>query len=112
MGYHHLNKRQSFRLQYLRKIAYNQGHTPLLGNKVTVMSADGKPIQVDASTIQAAQNAQGRISRKVFLHFAICYKEIVNKEIGFIKNFIKNCIYFLYEIIFKQLLSPKFQYAY
>ena len=28
---------------------------------MTVMSADGKPVQVDASTLQAAQNTQGRI---------------------------------------------------
>ena len=60
------------------------------------MSADGKPIQVDASTIQAAQNAQGRISKKAFVLLAICYKDIVNKAMGFIEISIKKCIFFFY----------------
>ena len=35
---------------------------PVLGNTVTVMSPDGKPVQIDSSALQAAvaQNAVGR----------------------------------------------------
>ena len=35
------------------------------------MSADGKPVQVDASTLQAAQNTQGRIYIDVEKTFAL-----------------------------------------
>ena len=70
------------------------------------MSADGKPIQVDASTIQAAQNAQGRISKKALVLLATYYKDIVNKAVGFIKVPIIKCI-FLFHIKYfyiKQIL--------
>ena len=38
------------------------------------MSADGKPIQVDASTIQAAQISQGRISKIDLALFAMQFE--------------------------------------
>ena len=44
---------------------------------MTVMSADGKPVQVDASTLQAAQNTQGRVyidEEKTFFSLKTCKK--------------------------------------
>ena len=67
MGQFNIQKGDKNQIQ----VAFAEGNTNLLGNKVTVMSADGKPVQVDASTLQAAQNTQGRIyilmSRELFV---------------------------------------------
>ena len=68
------------------QVAFAEGITNFLGNKVTVMSADGKPVQVDASTLQAAQNTQGRIYTDIEKSF--CLSENLNwKTLSIRKKF-------------------------
>ena len=53
-------KFQKIRIEILAEVRNN--FIPVLGNTVTVMSPDGKPVQINSSALQAAaaQNAVGR----------------------------------------------------
>ena len=54
---------------------------------MTVMSADGKPVQVDASTLQAAQNTQGRIYINVQRTFCLAVR-LLGKTLSIRKKFL------------------------
>ena len=52
---------------------------PVLGNTVTVMSPDGKPVTVNASALQAAaaQNAVGRFPYLIILESLNCPRIVI-----------------------------------